>query len=189
MTTTGRRRAPTSPRTSLTDWATDMRMNGSPGSSRLASPPPPRCRRAARPMRRSTRRSTRCRQRSRRSSHSAPHPDAARQGDGLSSRPTDRVSPVQEGNERRDLHRRAHCLGAGRLRNDIYIPLCYDAVGTATYLRVMMDAAVLRARGMGLSPSRRRSSGGTERRRIGRRRRRACRTWSRRSFAPSDRPT
>jgi hypothetical protein len=34
-------------------------------------------------------------------------------------------------------------------RNDIYIPLCYDAVGTATYLRVMMDAAALRARGMG----------------------------------------
>jgi hypothetical protein len=34
-------------------------------------------------------------------------------------------------------------------RNDIYIPLCYDAVGTATYLKVMMDAAALRARGMG----------------------------------------
>jgi len=34
-------------------------------------------------------------------------------------------------------------------RNDIYIPLCYDAVGSATYLRVMMDAAALRARGMG----------------------------------------
>jgi hypothetical protein len=33
-------------------------------------------------------------------------------------------------------------------RNDIYIPLCYDAVGTATYLKVMMDAATLRARGM-----------------------------------------
>ena len=34
-------------------------------------------------------------------------------------------------------------------RNDIYIPLCYDAVGTTTYLKVMMDAAALRARGMG----------------------------------------
>jgi hypothetical protein len=34
-------------------------------------------------------------------------------------------------------------------RNDIYIPLCYDAVGAKTYLRVIMDAAVLRARGAG----------------------------------------
>jgi hypothetical protein len=34
-------------------------------------------------------------------------------------------------------------------RNDIYVPLCYDAAGTATYVKVMMDAAELRARGMG----------------------------------------
>ncbi len=34
-------------------------------------------------------------------------------------------------------------------RDDIYIPLCYDAVGTATYLKVIMDAAALRARGLG----------------------------------------
>ena len=34
-------------------------------------------------------------------------------------------------------------------RNDIYIPLCYDAVGTKTYLNVIMDAAALRAQGMG----------------------------------------
>jgi hypothetical protein len=34
-------------------------------------------------------------------------------------------------------------------RDDIYIPLCYDAAGTETYLRVMMDAAALRAGGMG----------------------------------------
>jgi hypothetical protein len=34
-------------------------------------------------------------------------------------------------------------------RNDIYIPLCYDAVGTGTYLKVIMDAAALRAAGMG----------------------------------------
>jgi hypothetical protein len=34
-------------------------------------------------------------------------------------------------------------------RNDIYIPLCYDAVGTKTYLKVIMDAATLRTRGMG----------------------------------------
>ena len=34
-------------------------------------------------------------------------------------------------------------------RNDIYIPLCYDAVGTKTYLKVIMDAATLRTQGMG----------------------------------------
>lgn len=34
-------------------------------------------------------------------------------------------------------------------RNDIYIPLCYDAAGTETYLEVIMDAASLRAQGMG----------------------------------------
>jgi hypothetical protein len=34
-------------------------------------------------------------------------------------------------------------------RDDIYIPLCYDAVGTKTYLQVIMDAAALRAQGMG----------------------------------------
>lgn len=33
-------------------------------------------------------------------------------------------------------------------RNDIYIPLCYDAAGTKTYLKVIMDAAALRAQGM-----------------------------------------
>jgi hypothetical protein len=33
-------------------------------------------------------------------------------------------------------------------RNDIYIPLCYDAVGTKTYLKVIMDAASLRIQGM-----------------------------------------
>ena len=34
-------------------------------------------------------------------------------------------------------------------RNDIYIPLCYDAAGSATTLKVIMDAAALRAGGMG----------------------------------------
>lgn len=34
-------------------------------------------------------------------------------------------------------------------RDDISIPLCYDAAGTATYLRVIMDVAALRARGIG----------------------------------------
>ena len=33
-------------------------------------------------------------------------------------------------------------------RNDIYIPLCYDAGGTKTYLKVIMDAATLRIQGM-----------------------------------------
>ncbi len=36
-------------------------------------------------------------------------------------------------------------------RDDIYIPLCYDAVGTKAHLRVIMDTAALRARG--LSPA------------------------------------
>jgi hypothetical protein len=33
-------------------------------------------------------------------------------------------------------------------RNDIYIPLCYDAAGTKAHLRVIMDTAALRAQGM-----------------------------------------
>lgn len=33
-------------------------------------------------------------------------------------------------------------------RDDIYIPLCYDAAGAKTYLKVIMDAAALRAQGM-----------------------------------------
>lgn len=37
----------------------------------------------------------------------------------------------------------------GDYRNDIYFPLCYDAAGTKTYLKVIMDAAKLRAGGMG----------------------------------------
>lgn len=32
-------------------------------------------------------------------------------------------------------------------RNDIYIPLCYDAVGTKAHLKVIMDTATLRAEG------------------------------------------
>ena len=34
-------------------------------------------------------------------------------------------------------------------RNDIFIPLCYDAVGTKAHLKVIMDTATLRAQGMG----------------------------------------
>ena len=34
-------------------------------------------------------------------------------------------------------------------RNDIYIPLCYDAVGTKAHLKVIMDTAALRTLGMG----------------------------------------
>jgi hypothetical protein len=33
-------------------------------------------------------------------------------------------------------------------RNDIYVPLCYDAAGSKTYLKVIMDAAALRVQGM-----------------------------------------
>jgi hypothetical protein len=33
-------------------------------------------------------------------------------------------------------------------RNDIYIPLCYDAAGAQAHLKVIMDAAALRAQGM-----------------------------------------
>lgn len=33
-------------------------------------------------------------------------------------------------------------------RNDIYFPVCYDAAGTKTYLKTLMDAAALRAQGM-----------------------------------------
>ena len=33
-------------------------------------------------------------------------------------------------------------------RNDIFIPLCYDAAGAATYLKVKIDAAALRAQGL-----------------------------------------
>lgn len=33
-------------------------------------------------------------------------------------------------------------------RDDIYFPICYDAAGSATYLKVIMDAAALRAQGM-----------------------------------------
>jgi hypothetical protein len=36
-------------------------------------------------------------------------------------------------------------------RNDIYWPVCYDAAGTKTYLKSIMDAAALRAQG--LSPT------------------------------------
>jgi|SRR5579872_4365505 len=36
-------------------------------------------------------------------------------------------------------------------RNDIYVPLCYDAAGSKTFLKVIMDAAALRIQG--LSPA------------------------------------
>ena len=37
----------------------------------------------------------------------------------------------------------------GELRDDIYIPLCYDAVGARSYLKVIVDTAALRASGTG----------------------------------------
>lgn len=36
----------------------------------------------------------------------------------------------------------------GELRDDVYVPLCYDAAGASTLLKVKRDAAELRARGM-----------------------------------------
>ncbi len=33
-------------------------------------------------------------------------------------------------------------------RSDIYVPLCYDAAGSKTYLKVIMDAAALRIHGL-----------------------------------------
>jgi hypothetical protein len=36
----------------------------------------------------------------------------------------------------------------GEFRDDLYVPLCYDAAGTATYLQMIMDTAELRAKGM-----------------------------------------
>jgi hypothetical protein len=33
-------------------------------------------------------------------------------------------------------------------RNDIYVPLCYDAEGSKSFLKVIMDAATLRVQGM-----------------------------------------
>ncbi len=33
-------------------------------------------------------------------------------------------------------------------RDDVFIPLCYDAAGTASYLKVIMDTAAMRAQGM-----------------------------------------
>ena len=42
-------------------------------------------------------------------------------------------------------------MGTGRIRDDIYYALCYDAAGVKTYLQVVLDSASLRAQGM--SPS------------------------------------
>ncbi|TNJ34336.1 hypothetical protein [Arenimonas terrae] len=36
----------------------------------------------------------------------------------------------------------------GDFRDDIYFPLCYDAAGASTYLKVIRDAAALRAEGL-----------------------------------------
>lgn len=35
-------------------------------------------------------------------------------------------------------------------RNDIYVPLCYNAEGSKSYLKVIVDAARLRSQGMTL---------------------------------------
>jgi hypothetical protein len=36
----------------------------------------------------------------------------------------------------------------GEFRDDLYVPLCYDAAGTGTYLQMIMDTAEMRAKGM-----------------------------------------
>ena len=36
----------------------------------------------------------------------------------------------------------------GEFRDDLYVPLCYDAAGTGTYLQMIMDTAAMRAKGM-----------------------------------------
>jgi hypothetical protein len=33
-------------------------------------------------------------------------------------------------------------------RNDVYVPMCYDAEGSKTFLKVIMDVAALRVQGM-----------------------------------------
>src|SRR5438034_6109158 len=33
-------------------------------------------------------------------------------------------------------------------RNDVYVPLCYDAAGSKSFLKVIMDVATLRIQGM-----------------------------------------
>lgn len=36
----------------------------------------------------------------------------------------------------------------GEFRDDLYVPLCFDAAGTGTYLKAILDTATLRAQGM-----------------------------------------
>ena len=68
-------------------------------------------------------------------------------------------------------------------RNDIYIPLCYDAAGTKTYLKAIMDAAALRAQGMSPAALKGEIEKRYRRRPIRFRKNPACLTWSRQSCA------
>ena len=45
------------------------------------------------------------------------------------------------------MERHVACADAslGEFRDDLYVPLCYDAAGAATYLKAIMDTAALRA--------------------------------------------
>jgi hypothetical protein len=67
--------------------------------------------------------------------------------------------------------------------NDIYIPLCYDAVGTQTYLKHIMDTAAFRAQGMGPAALKAEIEKRYRTRPTKFRKRPACLTWSRRSCA------
>ena len=66
-------------------------------------------------------------------------------------------------------------------RNDIYIPLCYDAVGTKAHLRVIMDTAALRAQGMSPVELKAEIEKRTRARPIKLQRGQVCLIWSRRS--------
>lgn len=47
----------------------------------------------------------------------------------------------------------------GEFRDDLYVPLCFDAAGSETYLKAILDTAALRARGMEASAIRSTMSG------------------------------
>jgi hypothetical protein len=68
-------------------------------------------------------------------------------------------------------------------RNDIYVPLCYDAEGTKTYLKVIMDVAALRIQGMSPVALKAEMKIVTRTKPIRLPRNRACPTWPHRSCA------
>ena len=71
-------------------------------------------------------------------------------------------------------------------RDDIYIPLCYDAVGTKTYLQVIMDTATLRSQGISPVALKAEVEVVTGTRPIKLQKGQACLIWWHRSCAPWD---